>query len=135
MVLPVAEIRFVDYPPDKPRLVGYAAKWQVDSFEYLHTPRSFEANRTEPELMARLREVAIRCWRCLGLSGYARVDFRVDTAGRVWVLEVNTNPCLSADAGFAAALDAAGHGYDWGIARILAAAECRYPVAAVRLDA
>ncbi|MBU1983281.1 D-alanine--D-alanine ligase, partial [bacterium] len=26
-VLPVAEIEFVDYPPDKPRIVGYAAKW------------------------------------------------------------------------------------------------------------
>jgi len=40
-VLPVAEIRFEGFPADKPTIVGYAAKWHADSFEYRHTIRSF----------------------------------------------------------------------------------------------
>jgi D-alanine-D-alanine ligase len=99
--LPVAEIRFEGYPDDKPRIVGYAAKWQTDSMEYGATVRSFAVERTLCEAAVR---VAKRCWDEFGLSGYARVDFRVDAAGRLWVLEINANPCLSPDAGFAAML-------------------------------
>jgi D-alanine-D-alanine ligase len=54
-----------------------------------------------------------------GLRGYARVDFRVDEDGRPWILEINANPCLSPDAGFAAALERAGIGFDQAIQRIL----------------
>ena len=38
-----------------------------------------------------------------------RVDFRVDERGRPWILEINANPCLSPDAGFAAALATGQH--------------------------
>jgi D-alanine-D-alanine ligase len=59
-------------------------------------------------LLERLRAVALDCARVFDLHGYARVDVRVDEAGTPWVLEVNVNPCLSPDAGFAAAAAAAG---------------------------
>jgi D-alanine-D-alanine ligase len=114
--LPVAEIRFDTFPADKPRIVGYAAKWDTDSFEYRNTPRSFDV---EPELAASLRRVALDCWALFRLDGYARVDFRVDERGTPWVLEVNANPCLSPDAGFAAALAEAGIGYEAAIARLI----------------
>ena len=41
-VLPPAEIDFSAFPPDKPRIVGHAAKWREDSFEFHHTPRRFD---------------------------------------------------------------------------------------------
>src|SRR5690606_37305111 len=102
--LPVAEIQFDGFPEGKPRIVGYAAKWEPASFEYRATPRRFGV---EPELAARASELAIECWKVFGLEGYARVDFRVEANGRVSILEINANPCLSPDAGFAAALAAA----------------------------
>ena len=121
-VLPVAEIRFDAYPPTKPRIVGYAAKWHTDSFEYAHTPRSFAVNEEDPRLAGRLGEIALACWRAFGLAGYARVDCRLDAAGAVHVLEVNANPCLAPDAGFAAACAQAGIGLDGALVRIVDAA-------------
>ena len=121
-VLPPAEIDFSHYPPGKPRIVGYAAKWAPGSFEYEHTPRRFEHPPEDGALIARVSALALACWDLFGLRGYARVDFRVDERGEPWILEVNTNPCLSLDAGFAAAAERAGLGFAEAVARILAAA-------------
>lgn len=121
-VLPIPEIEFVDYPAGKPRIVGYAAKWQEDSFECRNTVRRFVDPVTEAALCTELARMSLKCWEIFQLRGYARVDFRVDAAGKPWVLEVNANPCISPDAGFAAALEQAGISYADGIGRIVAAA-------------
>jgi D-alanine-D-alanine ligase len=117
--LPPAEMRFVDYPEGKPRIVGYAAKWDEGSFEYNHTVRSFDFDTPDETLLGRLAELARRCWELFELSGYARVDFRVDAGGRAWILEVNANPCLSPDAGFVAAAERAGFHYDEVVGRLV----------------
>lgn len=121
-VLPPAEMTFEDYPEGKPRIVGYAAKWHEDSFEYSHTVRRFDLPATDAALVAELQDLARACWRLFGLRGWARVDFRVDAHGKPFILEVNANPCLSPDAGFAAGLARAGIPYHEAIARIVAAA-------------
>jgi len=118
-VLPIAEMLFRDYPPNKPRIVDYRAKWEPDSFEHRNTARCFEQRPEDHGLRAELRDSAERCWKVFGLRGYARVDFRVDRDGRPWVLEVNANPCLSPDAGYAAALAEAGISFPQAVARIL----------------
>ena len=105
-VLPIAEMTFVGYPEGKPRIVGYAAKWDEAAPEYQATRREF--GRLPEAESRRLAATALDCWRAFGLAGYARVDFRVDAEGAAWVLEVNANPCLSADAGFVAAAAEAG---------------------------
>ena len=107
-LLPMAEIRFVEFPDDKLRIVDFRAKWEEDSFEYTHTLRSFDFAAADQPLLEELRAVARRCWDVFGLSGYARVDFRVDGDNRPWVLEINANPCLSPDSGFYAAAERAG---------------------------
>jgi D-alanine-D-alanine ligase len=119
-VLPPAEIIFEGYGPERRRIVGYSAKWAAGSYEFAHTPRRFELPATDGPLVRGLVETARRCWGLFGLRGYARVDFRVDDAGRAWVLEVNTNPCLSPDAGFQAALTTAGLSLASAVERILA---------------
>jgi len=120
-VLPPAEIRFDEYPPGKRRMVCYRAKWDEDSFEYRHTPRSFTFSKKDAPLLERLAKLARQCWHLFHLRGYARVDFRVDREGRPWILEINANPCLSPDAGFAAAADKAGITFSRMIAGILRA--------------
>jgi D-alanine-D-alanine ligase len=132
-VLPPAEIRFDDYPRGKRHMVCYRAKWDEDSFEYRHTPRRFTFLPADAPLLERLKKLSRECWDLFGLRGYARVDFRVDREGRPWILEINTNPCLSPDAGFAAAADRAGITFSQMIATILqamnrGAAERRNPI-------
>ena len=119
VVLPPAEIVFRDYPEGKPRLVNYEAKWVEDSFECSHTERSFDFPASDAPLLARLEAISLAAWHRFGLRGWARVDFRVAPEGP-YVLEVNANPCISPDAGFAAAVDRAGLGYDDAVRRILA---------------
>ena len=118
-VLPPAEISFEAYPEGKRHVVGFRAKWDEASFEYHHTPRRFEF-ADEAVLGPKLRSVAERCWRLFDLRGYARVDFRVDRAGEPWVLEINTNPCISPDAGFIAAARRAGLSLEPVVERIIA---------------
>ncbi|HUG92858.1 MAG TPA: hypothetical protein VML55_18600 [Planctomycetaceae bacterium] len=118
-VLPPAEIDFSAFPAGKPRIVGYRAKWEAESFEYGQTPRRFDFPGSDASLLDRLRDLALRCWAVFGLGGYARVDFRVDAQGRPWILEINTNPCLSPDAGFAAALEQSGLTCEDAVARIV----------------
>jgi D-alanine-D-alanine ligase len=106
--LPVAEIAFVDFPPDLPPVVGYEAKWQEGSFAYAHTPRRFPEESIDGPLLARARDLALAAWKVCGLAGYGRVDLRLDEHGAPHILEVNANPCLAADAGFIAAAERAG---------------------------
>jgi len=118
-VLPPAEIEFVGFPADRPRIVDYEAKWEVGSFAFENTPRRFGFPPADRKLLKTLSGLARKTWDLFDLSGYARIDFRVDATGRPWILEVNTNPCLAPDAGFFAAAAVAGLGYDDLIARIV----------------
>jgi D-alanine-D-alanine ligase len=124
-VLPVAEIVFDGDWGGKPRIVGYDAKWTPGSFEYENMRRVFPRFAADAALWRRVEEIARLCWRTLDLWGYARVDMRVSEAGEPFVLEVNANPCLSRDAGFAASLEAAGIDYAEAVARIVALARPR----------
>ncbi len=129
--LPPAEIQFLGYPAGKPKMVGYKAKWDEGSFEYSNTPRRFEFPGEDGGLLQTLISMSRKCWKEFELRGYARVDFRVDDAGRPWVLEINTNPCISPDAGFMAAAGRAGLSMQEVVRRIVAEAtrksgpECR----------
>ena len=119
-VLPIAETEFRGWPHDRPRIVGYAAKWHSDSPDCIGTPRAFGIERELPGLARTLAELACSAWRVMDLRGYARVDFRLDAHGAPMILELNPNPCLEPHAGFAAAAAEAGIAYPDVVARIVA---------------
>ena len=121
-VLPMAEMRFEHWPEGKPRIVGYDAKWEEDSTGWNGTVRAFGVEKNEPYLAENLRSACERVWPLFGLTGFARVDFRVGHDGAPLILEINTNPCISPDAGFAAAAAEAGMSYEALIEAIVEAA-------------
>jgi len=119
-VLPIPEICFDDLPPGRPHIVDWEAKWDTDAPAYYQTERRFGLERREPRLAKKLAGLALDCWRGFDMNGYARVDFRVDGRGRPTILEINANPCLAPDAGFAASAAEAGLSFDELIREILA---------------
>jgi D-alanine-D-alanine ligase len=123
-VLPIAEIDFSAFPKDLPRIVDYDAKWQKDSFAYNNTPRKIPADLNK-KLSSEIEQLAISAWNALDCRDYVRVDFRLDENDRPYIIEVNPNPDISADAGFAAALEAAGIRYEMFVLAIIENADKR----------
>jgi D-alanine-D-alanine ligase len=119
-VLPPAEIVFSEYFNDKPKIVGYEAKWNEDSEEYKQTNRAFGTLESNRKLEEKLIDICKKSWVAFNLKGYARIDFRVDAFDNVYILEINGNPCIAPDSGFVAANNYAGYSVDEMIQRIVA---------------
>ena len=117
--LPPAEMQFIGFGPEKLKLLDYRAKWVEGTFEYENTARTMDFLEKDKALITELQYIAKRCWELFDLRGYARVDFRVDNDGNPWVLEINANPCLSSEAGFAFAIEKASIKYHEAIERII----------------
>ena len=99
-VLPIAEIDFRAMPRGLWRIVSYRSKWDTGSDEDRGASPNCPAD-LPTALAAELADVATAAWRTVGGEGYGRVDFRIDRAGRPWILEVNANPDFSPTAGLA----------------------------------
>jgi D-alanine-D-alanine ligase len=130
-VLPIAEIDFSAFPKGRPRIVDYRAKWEPESPEYRGTPRVIPAPISAAQ-DGEVRRLALAAWHALGCRGYARVDFRLDRRGLPLILEVNPNPDISPDAGFAAALSAADISFDEFVEASISAAVADGPAQAAR---
>jgi len=97
-VLPISEIVF-DLDERYYRIVDYSAKWLESTPQYEGTKGVCPAvlDKDTEELV---KELALESYRLLGCRDYARVDFRLGEDGPT-VLEVNPNPGLNGDSGFA----------------------------------
>jgi D-alanine-D-alanine ligase len=82
--LPVLEIR------PKSGLYDYFHKYQSGSSEYI-VPAPID-----PGVTAEVQEAARRARHALGMSGYGRLDFRLDNDGRSYLLEANALPGMTA---------------------------------------
>jgi D-alanine-D-alanine ligase len=123
--LPFHEIDFSRLPPDVPRIVSYAAKWDEKSPEYLGT-NPVPVRELPPGTKAAIERAAVAAFRALELRDYGRVDFRVAEDGTPYVIDMNPNCDISPDAGAARAARAAGMKYPQLIGRICDIAWERY---------
>lgn len=118
-VLPIAEIDFSELPANIPRVVSYKAKWVKQSIAFKKTPVICPAQISD-ELKNQLEEIAKKCYKIFGCSGYARLDIRYDEKeNKIYVLEVNPNPDISEDGGLAREAKIAGITYEQLILKIL----------------
>lgn len=102
--LPPSEVVFKERVGAWP-ILTYAGKWKLGSDEYENTPHKSPAD-IMPRLAKKIGAIAMKAYRLIGCRDYARVDFRVTPAGKPFILEVNPNPEISAEAEFAGCLGA-----------------------------
>jgi len=107
IVLPVSEIDFSLFPVNRPHVVDYEIKWKPGTIPGVVSPRKIPAslNKNTEE---KIKKIALKAWNVCKCNDYARIDMRMDKSGKIYILEINTNPDISPMAGFPAALKAAG---------------------------
>ena len=118
-VLPVWELEISNLPADAPRIATRRVKWDIE-YQEKHKITSGRARDLTPEKEAEIAKVSRRIYRLLGLSGYARIDFRLTPEGSVYFLEANPNPDIAIDEEFASAAEATGCEYPQLMEKIVA---------------
>jgi len=124
--LPLYEIEFSDIPDPRDRLVSYEAKWNKGTFLFEHTPSRCPAP-VDDELAEHIRSVGMAAYRALHLRDYGRIDIRVRER-QAYVVDVNSNPDITIDGGFAKTAAVAGYDYGAMASRIVGLAAHRRPM-------
>jgi D-alanine-D-alanine ligase len=117
--LPVWELEMGRLRPDAPKIATRRVKWDP-KFQKRRGIEIGRARNLSPELERLIVKTTKRLYRVLQLSGYARVDFRLDAEGRPYFLEANPNPEIGYGEEFAEAAEAAGIDYEPLLDRLLA---------------
>jgi D-alanine-D-alanine ligase len=117
--LPVWEMVFGSMPDSLAAIATRKVKWDK-KYQTRYGIVTRAAEELTPAVVARLDTLSRRIYRALGLSGCARMDFRVTADGQVYVLEANANPNLEAAEDFAQSAHAAGVAYDDLLGRLMA---------------
>jgi D-alanine-D-alanine ligase len=104
--------------PNEPLIATARAKHDVD-YQQKKGIAIRAAQGLHPAVEERLLHDSKRIYRILELTGYARIDFRLDDENRVYFLEANPNPDIAELEEFASAARHDGVDYPKLLERIL----------------
>ena len=121
---PVWELHFDRRPPTTRLIATDRVKWS-DKYQNKVKVRTRKARLPERELRT-VQGLAKGVYRLLEMSGYARIDFRLDHEQRLFFLEANPNPQLSYGEDFAESAEKGGLSYEALLQRILNLALARH---------
>lgn len=122
----IAEMLFSGYRSGESKILTFNAKWAEESAEYKNSVRTFNFTTKDTQVLEEMKTVAEKTAVILGLSGFARIDFRLSADNKIWVIDVNPNPCLGEDSGFTAACGHAGVNPEQMVSYIIKAASATY---------
>ena len=117
-VFPVWEIHFSKMPDGVHRIATDRVKWSA-KYQQKHGIKTAQATDLPNGLAERIQKVAKRVYRALEMSGYARMDLRLNTDGQFYVMEANANPQLAFGEDLAESAERAGLTYEELLQRIL----------------
>ena len=104
--LPISEVKFAGLPEGLPNIVTYESKWISNSIYYENTKPKCPA-KLNNTIKNKIEKTALIAFNAMNCRDYARVDIRLKD-NIPYVIEVNPNPDISFDSGFARAAAAAG---------------------------
>jgi len=115
---PAWELLFEHAPPEMPRIATERAKWSP-TYQKRWGIITRQAKDLPAGVERGLPHLCKRIYRILGLTGYARLDFRMTPAGELYLLEANPNPQIGLGEDFADSAKAAGLAYPELLQQIL----------------
>jgi D-alanine-D-alanine ligase len=115
---PVWELRFDKVPEGEPRIATDRAKTNA-AYQERWGIVSDQAGPLPPEVAQKIPQLCKRIYRLLGLSGYARLDFRLGRDNQLYLLEANPNPQIGLGEDFAASAEVDGLSYEDLLDKIL----------------
>ena len=116
--LPIWELIFEKVPEDQPRIATRRSKFNK-AYQQKWGITSRAAQELPPGIDKELPHLCKRIYRILGLTGYARLDFRLTPTGELYLLEANPNPQIAQNEDFADSAKAAGIEYQDLLGRII----------------
>jgi D-alanine-D-alanine ligase len=116
--MPVWELFFTNMPEGARRIATDRVKWSV-KYQKKYGIDSGQIRDLSDSKAEELQHLCKRTFRALELSGYARIDLRLDDAGNAWILEANPNPQIARGEDFAASAEKVGLSYETVLQRII----------------
>ena len=93
-------------------------KWSV-KYQKKHGIDTARGGLARRAVALKVQHLAKRAYRALDLSGYARIDLRMEHDGKLFVIEANPNPQLAQGEDFAESAQRAGLAYGKLLERIM----------------
>jgi D-alanine-D-alanine ligase len=117
-VLPVWEMVFENLSEETPRIATERVKWDP-AYQKKHGIDTAVAKDLPEATLTQIQNLCRRVYRTLELSGYARIDLRLNPEGKLYVLEANPNPQIADGEDLAASAQHAGISYRALIQRLV----------------
>ena len=115
---PVWEMVFDRMPKEIARIATARVKWNV-KYQKKHGIDTGPALDLSPEKEKQIQRLCKRVYRVLHMSGYGRIDLRMNANGDVYVIEANSNPNLEFGEDLAESAHLGGVSYDKLVQKIL----------------
>ena len=104
------ELEITNLPEGAANIATSKMKWDAEyqkKIGLITRPAELDSHKRKE-----FERISKRIYRILGLSGYARLDYRIKDDGRIYMLEVNPNPQIAHNEDFADSAEHSGVAYD-----------------------
>ncbi len=117
-VFPIWEMLFTNWPSSQHKIATGKVKFSP-KYQKQRGIKTARAGDIPPPLAKKIQHACAEAYKALELSGYARIDVRLQPDGAFYILEANPNPQLAFGEDFAESAEFDGLSYEALLQKIL----------------